>query len=231
MAQALPIMAQVLPAVINIGISAKQTRLQNQALDVRNQALDVRNRAIDQRIAARDEQTRREVEEITRQQKREDEVAREKKSDRAREFDIQLGTLIASAADGGVTKAALARAGAAAGFIAGLDKARIESNRQEMQSQKRSRQVSIIEETVAANTADRSSQAENRLAQQGNNLAKKGNNLTFFGNAAGTMLDTAYSVSGSMTTSSSSVAPLPRRNYVGPQSGEGRFPASGEAGY
>ena len=224
MAQALPIMAQVLPAVINIGISAKQTRLQNQALDVRNQALDVRNRAIDQRIAARDEQTRREVEEITRQQKREDEVAREKKSDRAREFDIQLGTLIASAADGGVTKAALARAGAAAGFIAGLDKARIESNRQEMQSQKRSRQVSIIEEAGAANAADRSSQAENRLAQQGNNLA-------FFGNAAGTMLDTAYSVSGSMTTSSSSVAPLPRRNYVGPQSGEGRFPASGEAGY
>ncbi len=137
------------------------------------------NAAISKRISARSRQRDREVAELNRQQKRENEVAREKKSDRAREYDIQLGTLRASSADGGVTKAALARAGGAAGFIAGLDKARIESNRQEIASQKRSQQVALIEETAAANSADQT--------------RKRQNTLSFFGNAAGTYFQRAYS--------------------------------------
>lgn len=193
-------MAQAAPMVLSLAFGAMQTRAQN--------------KAISQRIAAREQQARREVEELTRQQKREDEVAREKKSDRAREFDLQLGTLIASGADGGATKAALARAGAAAGFIAGLDKARMESNRQEMQSQKRAQQVSILEETAAANTADRARQRENTLS--------------FFGNAAGTVFQNAYSAT---STSTPSTPTTPTRNYVGSQKGETRYPASGELGY
>lgn len=136
------------------------------------------NSAIDKRISARNRQSKREVEEITRQQKRENEIAREKKSDRAREYDLQLGTLIAAGADGGATKASLARAGGAAGFVAGLDKARIESNRQEIQSQKRAQQIAILEETAAANSADRA--------------AKSQNMLSFFGNVAGSALQSAY---------------------------------------
>ena len=193
-------MAQAAPMVLSLAFGAMQTRAQN--------------KAISQRIAAREQQSQREVEEITRQQRREDEVAREKKSDRAREFDIQLGTLIASGADGGATKAALARAGAAAGFIAGLDKARMESNRQEGQSQKRARQIAIIEETAAANSADRARQRENTLS--------------FFGNAAGTLFQSAYSAT---STSVPSAPAAPTKNYVGPQRGEGRYPASGERGY
>ena len=137
------------------------------------------NSAINKQIAARNRQTEREVAELNRQKKREDEIAQEKKSDRAREYDIQLGTLRAAGADGGVTKAALARAGGAAGFIAGLDKARIESNRQEIASQKRAQQVALIEETAAANSA-----AQAR---------KRQNTLSFFGNAAGTFFQNAYS--------------------------------------
>ena len=137
------------------------------------------NSAINKRISARNKQAKAEVEELTRQKKRDDTIAAEKKSDRAREFDIQLGTLLAAAADGGVTKAGLARSGAAAGFIAGLDKARIESNRQEGVSQKRAHQIAILDETAAANSADRET--------------KTGNMLSFFGNAAGTLFQSAYS--------------------------------------
>lgn len=149
------------------------------------------NSAINKQIAARNRQAEREVAELNRQKAREDEVAQEKKSDRAREYDIQLGTLRASSADGGVTKAALARAGGAAGFIAGLDKARIESNRQEIASQKRAQQVAILEETAAANSA-----AQAR---------KRQNTLSFFGNAAGSFMQSAY-------TSTPTLAPVSDRS-------------------
>ena len=77
------------------------------------------NAALKQQQRARDEQARLEVEELKRQQKRADEIAQEEKSDVARAFDLELGSLIASGADGGVTAAAIARAGGAAGAIAG----------------------------------------------------------------------------------------------------------------
>lgn len=67
--------------------------------------------------------------ELRRQQVRETEIAREKKSDRARETDIALGTLMAMHADTGATGEAIARGAGEIAGVAGLDVARIESNR------------------------------------------------------------------------------------------------------
>jgi len=69
--------------------------------------------------------------ELRRQQVRETEIAREGKSDRAREADVALGTLLATHADTGATGETIARGAGEISAIAGLDKARIESNRQE----------------------------------------------------------------------------------------------------
>ena len=66
------------------------------------------NAALKQQQRARDEQARLEVEELKRQQRRADLIAQEEKSDVARAFDLELGSLIAASADGGVTAAALA---------------------------------------------------------------------------------------------------------------------------
>jgi formate dehydrogenase assembly factor FdhD len=70
--------------------------------------------------------------ELRRQQIRETEIAREKKSDIARETDIEIGTLLAASADTGQTTAGIARGTGEIAGIAGLDKARVESNRQEI---------------------------------------------------------------------------------------------------
>ena len=84
------------------------------------------------------------VDELTRQEQRERSIAREKKSDRAREADIALGTLIAAHADTGGTIASLARGAGEIGGITGLDTARIESNRKERARAIRSQQISIV---------------------------------------------------------------------------------------
>lgn len=84
------------------------------------------------------------VKEETRQQQRSGEIAAEKKSDRAREADIALGTLIASHSDTGATINAIARGAGNVGAIEGLDKARIESNRAEFVGASRARQLSTV---------------------------------------------------------------------------------------
>jgi hypothetical protein len=145
------------------------------------------NAALKAQQRARDRKVQREVEELARQQKRADEIAAEDKSDIAREFDIALGTLIAAGADGGVTSAALARAGAASGAVAGLDKARIESNRQEGQSARRADSIALIEENQAAAATTK--------------MAIANNTLNFFGNAVGTLMESDYSFSATDVTS------------------------------
>lgn len=84
------------------------------------------------------------VQELERQERRERTIAREKKSDRAREADIALGTLMATHADTGATGAAIARGAGAIGGIEGLDIARIESNRRERAAAIRSQQISVV---------------------------------------------------------------------------------------
>lgn len=164
-------MASMAMMAVSLAFSAMQTGAQNSAL--RKQQ------------AARDRTAQRQVEELKRQQERADLVAQEEKSDRAREMDIQLGTLIAAAADGGVTDAALARAGASSAAIAGLDTARIESNRQEEQSQRRADSISIIEENAAQRAQTRSQIKQNTLG--------------FFGNAVGSVFNFAFNATPSTT--------------------------------
>jgi hypothetical protein len=82
--------------------------------------------------------------ELRRQQIRETEIAREAKSDRAREADIALGTLLATHADTGATGEAIARGAGEIAGIAGLDKARIESNRQEAVSALQSARIQNV---------------------------------------------------------------------------------------
>lgn len=169
-------MASMAMMAASLAFSAMQTGAQNSAL--RKQQ------------AARDRTARMQVEELKRQQERADEVAAEEKSDRAREMDIQLGTLMAAAADGGVTDAALARAGASAAAIAGLDTGRIESNRQEDQSRRRYDSLSIIEENAAQRAQTRSQIKQNTLG--------------FFGNAVGSVFNFAFSPTPTAPTTGSS---------------------------
>lgn len=151
------------------------------------------NAALKQQQRARDEQARLEVEELKRQQRRADLIAQEEKSDVARAFDLELGSLIAASADGGVTAAALARAGGAAGAIAGLDTARIESNRQEAQSGRRAESLAIIMENAAARKQTKSAIASNTLS--------------FFGNAAGTLAQSDFAFNATPTSTPSYTAP------------------------
>ena len=153
-------MAQIALMAASLAMSAMQTSAQNRALKERQREAD--------------RQARREVQELERQQGREDEIAAEKKSDRAREMDIALGTIIATGADGGQTAAGVARLGGAAAAVAGLDIARTESNRVEAGEQRRAASVSILEENLASQRATKS--------------AIKNNNMQFFGNAVGTVI-------------------------------------------
>lgn len=136
------------------------------------------NNALEAQQAQRDETARRQIEELARQQERADQVAAEEKSEVAREFDLAMGTLIAAGADGGVTSAGLARSGGAAGAVAGLDMARIESNRQEGQSARRADGLSTI--------------SENSAQRKATQMSITNNTIGFFGNAAGTVSNYAY---------------------------------------
>ena len=130
------------------------------------------NAAAKKQQQAANETAARQVEELKRQQKREDEIAAEEKSDAFKEYEIELGTLRAAAADSGVTTAAAAAAaGAAAGGL-GLTVRRIESNRQETQSARRAETISIISENQAQQSQTKSGIVSNTLG--------------FFGDAAGT---------------------------------------------
>jgi ferritin-like metal-binding protein YciE len=168
-------MAQVALMAASIAFSAMQTSAQNKSLRRRQEAAN--------------ETARRSIEELSRQQGRADEVAQEQKSDRAREMDIALGTIIAAGADGGQTAAGIARMGGAAAAVAGLDIGRFESNRQEGQSQRRSKSVSILEENIEQ--------------QRSTKEAINNNKMQFFGNAIGTV------VGGFASGAFSPVPPVP----------------------
>ena len=138
-----------------------------------------KNKALRERQDARNATAARQVAEMKRQKIRQDLIAREEKSDRARELHRQLGELYAAGADGGVTQGALLRASAAAGGVMGLDTARIESNRQETTSGLRSDSVAVL---------------ENNQAQQRQTSQEISNNTSeFFGNAAGSTFNYAFS--------------------------------------
>ena len=144
-----------------------------------------KNKALRERQDARNATAARQVAEMKRQKIRQDLIAREEKSDRARELHRQLGELYAAGADGGVTQGALLRASAAAGGVMGLDTARIESNRQETTSGLRSDSVAVL---------------ENNQAQQRQTSQEISNNTSeFFGNAAGSAFSFAYASTPSPT--------------------------------
>ena len=136
------------------------------------------NNALKKQQQARNATAARQVAEMKRQKKIQDLIAREEKSDRARELYKQIGSLYAAGADGGVTQGALMRASGATGAVAGLDTARIESNRQETTSRLRADSVSIL---------------ENNSAQQAQTSQTiNGNTMKFFANAAGSAFDFAF---------------------------------------
>lgn len=153
------------------------------------------NRAIEQQQEARNLQVQREIDELERQQERENEIARERKSDRARELDRAVGTIIAAGADSGATPLAVAAQAGAEGAVAGLDFARIESNRQEGQSARRSASISAIEENRA-----QANQARQR---------QRANTIGFFGSAASTVagFNFASSASGAAATNTAVSTP------------------------
>jgi len=128
-----------------------------------------KNSALERKQAAADKQAAAQVEETKRLSKREGEIAQEKKSDRAKEMDIALGVLMAASGDGGRTEVGLGRLAGAVAGTSGLDIGRIESNRQEQQSQRRAQSTSIIEENLAQ--------------QKNTNSSIKSNTMSFFGSA------------------------------------------------
>ena len=136
------------------------------------------NKGLQKQQQARNATAARQVAEMKRQKARQDLIAQEEKSDRARELDKQIGSLYAAGADGGVTQGALMRASGATGAVAGLDTARIESNRQETTNRLRSETISIL---------------ENNSAQQAQTSQTiNGNTMKFFGNAAGSAFAFAF---------------------------------------
>jgi hypothetical protein len=165
---------------------------------------------------ARDETASRQVEELHRQQGRADDIAAEEKSDVAHEYDLALGSLIASAADGGVTQLALARAVGAEGAMAALDIARIEGNRSEGQSQRRAESISIMSENSAQGAQTKANVADNTMS--------------LYANTAGSLLKADWDF-GSATASPPPPAPTPKFKFSGPQAGEGFYPSSGSPGF
>lgn len=144
-------------------------------------------KAVDRQIAARNRETELQREELRRRKERADEIAREEKADLRRKTDRDIATVLAAGADGGVTAAALARQVVAIAGVAGLERARVESNRQEAHAARTSKGIAIVEEARAANQAARDK--------------KTGIALDFFGNAAGT-----FAESGGFNISSTSRA-------------------------
>jgi len=115
-----------------------------------------KNRALERKQEAANDSVRRRIKEFEREQGEDDLVAQEKKSDRAKIADRQMGMAIAASADSGVTINGLARTAGNIGGIFGLDKARIEDNRQKRQSQRRAAGISTIGDNLAQqqNTQD-----------------------------------------------------------------------------
>jgi len=150
-------MAMAAMMVASVAMSAMQTRAQNKSLQAEQRAAD--------------EASARQVAELKRVSARENEAADEQKSDRAKVLDRDMGAIVASGADNGMTAMNTAAFAGAAGAVAGLDLGRIESNRQEQQWSRRYESVSIIEENQA-----RREQTKRRI---------KGNNLAFFGKVVG----------------------------------------------
>ncbi len=157
-------MAEAAMMIGSIAMSALGTSQENNALKKQQQA--------------RNATAARQVAEMERQKKRQDLIAQEEKSDRARLLYKEVGSLYAAGADGGVTQGALMRAAGATAAVAGLDTARIESNRQETANRLRSDSVAVL---------------ENNSAQQAQTSQTiNGNTIKFFGNAAGSYFDYAY---------------------------------------
>jgi hypothetical protein len=181
-------MATMAFMVASMAVSAMQTSSQN--------------RALREQQRARDEAARRQVQELSRQQRRADLVAQEEKSDVARLADKRTGELIALAADGGQTVAGLARLAGAVGGIRGLDVARIESNRVEDAMRRRSESISIIEENQAA------------AAQTASKI--RSNTLSFFGNAIGMGLKVGLA-SGGFTPSADTNTLKSNPSITGPE--------------
>lgn len=179
-----------------------QTRSQNTAAIVQQEA--------------RDETAGRQVEELHRQQGRADDISSEEKSDIVREYDMAVGALIASSADGGVTQLALARAIGAEGGMAALDIARIEGNRSEGQSQRRAESISIMSENNAQGNQTKANVADNTMS--------------LYANTAGSLLKADWDF-GSATASPPPPAPIPKFKFSGPQAGEGFYPSSGSPGF
>ena len=147
---------------VTMGLFAASTIMSGMATRTQNRAARAQQNASNEAVG-------RQLGELQRQEERELLIAQEEKSDRARELDIEMGQMLAQAADGGQTAATTARFAGAISGAAGLDKARIESNRIESAAQKRAMATSIIEENLAQ--------------QDQTNRNIQGNTMAFFGNA------------------------------------------------
>ena len=173
-------MAMAAMMVASVAMSALQTRAQNKALKSEQRAAD--------------EATARQVNELKRVAAREDDIADEQKSDRAKVLCRDLGSIVAAGADSGVTAMGMAASAGAAGAVAGLDLARIESNRQESRSARRAESVSRIEGNQA-----RRAQTKSKI---------KSNNIAFFGKVVGVGMK-AHSAFGGSTAVNAVSTPTP----------------------
>jgi len=138
------------------------------------------NRAEQQQQQARNEAAQARNKELERQQEEADLQAQEQKSDRARQTDAQIATMLAQQADTGATGAAIARLGGGFAGVGGLDIARIESNRRSGELSRHAEAISIVKET---NFANKQSQARQRA-----------NTVSFFGDTALSAAKTGFDV-------------------------------------
>jgi hypothetical protein len=111
------------------------------------------NIAASQAQRAREQAFEAQQDELIRQQERETEIAREAKSDSARDIDREIGVAIASSADTGATVASLSRLAGEIGGIGGLEIARIESNRMEANLARHAEATASLAEVKAAGKA------------------------------------------------------------------------------
>jgi len=152
-----------------LALTAAQLFMQGAANSAKNDALEDEQHDRDDAVGLR-------VGELKRQQGRANVVATEERSDIALAMDIELGSILAAAGDGGRTNVGTSALAGALAATGAKDIARIEGNRREGQSARRASSVAIIQENVAH--------------QAGSKQKVTANNISFFGQALGTVSST-----------------------------------------
>ena len=132
-----------------------------------------KNKSAQAKQTAANQATARQIAELQRQTERDKGVAAEQKSDRAKELDRKIGSIMAAGADGGATGYNIGASAGAEGAVKGLDISRIESNRRDRAEGRFAESTSLIEENRA-----RKIQTKNEI---------RSNNIAFFSSAVSTV--------------------------------------------